>query len=131
MTGKLYRLATAIAFYEGWHASGTGNSIPESGSVSYRNHNPGNLRSSSFQLGVRNGFAYFYNDEIGFVALLYDLWIKASGKSTTGLTPNSTIREFVHKYAPPVENDSEAYLEFILHQTGFKDDMQLGELLLD
>ena len=129
MTAKLYRLALAIALYEGWEPDNSVASVPEAGSASYRNHNPGNLRSSPFQLGERGGFAYFYNDDIGFSALLYDLWIKAKGKSTTGLKATSTIREFIFKYAPPVENDSEAYLAFILQQTGFAENLQLGQLL--
>lgn len=131
MTGKLYRLGLAIAMYEGWFAGPSGrdgNSYP---SVSYRNHNPGNLRSSFFQLGQRDGFAFFYNDDVGFSALLYDLLIKASGKSTTGLKADSTLRELIFKYAPPVENDSEAYLSFILQQTGFSADLRLKDLLTD
>ena len=129
MTQKLYKLGVSISIYEGWFAGGTKNGRAVLPSVSYRNHNPGNLRSSPFQLGVRDGFAYFYNDDIGFYALLYDLWIKASGRSTSGLKASSTLKDLIFVYAPPIENNSSAYLEFILRETGFKETTKLSELL--
>lgn len=129
MTEKLYRLAYAISLYEGWDPlapTGSGNSF---GSASYRNHNPGNLRSSPFQLTTRNGFAVFYNDQIGFQALMYDLWIKCSGRSTTGLKKTDTLAKLVSVYAPPSENNTQNYIDFLVLKTGFKATMLLSEFL--
>lgn len=127
---RLHKLAQAIAEHEGWDPQYKVDGKDIIGTLAYRNHNPGNLRLSPFQVYTRNGFAVFYNDEVGRFALIYDLWVKASGKSSTGLTASSTIKDFVYKYAPPHENDSEAYLAFILSRTGFSADMPLSDLLL-
>jgi hypothetical protein len=130
MIGKqIDDLSRAIASYEGWDADGQRANGLFAGSRSYRNHNPGNLRSSPFQAGSDGAFAFFYSDFVGLFALQYDLWIKASGKSTTGLTPDSTLAQFIHTYAPPTENDSDAYLQFIVLKTGFSPEMKLRELL--
>lgn len=130
MIGKnIEKLAHAIAEYEGWSAGSWSDGDAKSPTVSYRNHNPGNLRFSVFQAGERDGFAVFHSDFVGFFALMYDLWIKASGKSSTGLKPESTLAEFVNTYAPPSENDSAAYLQFITLRTGFSADMMLKDLL--
>lgn len=132
MIGKnIEKLANAIAMYEGWDSVGERASGGIVGSRSYRNHNPGNLRSSPFQTCVDDNFAVFHSDFVGFFALEYDLWMKASGKSSTGLTPESTLTEFIGVYAPPSENDSNAYLDFILLKTGFNAFMPLKDLLLE
>jgi len=90
INAKIQRLAWAIMIAEGWDS--TNNSL------TYRNHNPGALRSSPFALGTRGGFAYFLNDNVGFWALCWDLAKKCRGETVTGLTPQSTIEELVRVY---------------------------------
>lgn len=132
MIGKrITKLARAISEYEGWSPYATASSGARPGSVSYRNHNPGNLRSSPFQAGERDGFAVFFDDHVGFMALCYDLWIKASGRSQTGLQASDTIARLFEVYAPPVENDTKAYTDFIVARTGYASEMTLADLLTE
>jgi len=128
---RLRAVAQAISEYEGWRPAGTFGGVERDGTPAWRNHNPGNLRSSPFQCGERGGFALFYDDHVGMMSLLYDLWIKATDRSKTGLTSKSTLRELMLIYAPPSENDTESYIQFIVNKTGFPATMTLGELVLE
>jgi hypothetical protein len=130
MIGKIIiSLGQAIGEYEGWNPDNLATAEKLEASVAFRNNNPGNLRSSVFAIGVKDGFAYFYNEEIGWQALYYDLWIKASGKSSTGIKADSTLGELMHVFAPKCENDTEAYLQFIERKTGFQRSIKLAELI--
>jgi len=102
-----------MAEHEGWQPSGLASTGFSTGSESYRNHNPGNLRSSPFMLGTHDNFAIFASDEIGKFAQIYDLWIKCTGKSVTGLKPTNTLGDLINKYAPPSENDTESYIKSV------------------
>lgn len=125
---KVERLALAIAEAEGWIAA-TKSAIP-GGSRSYRNHNPGNLRSSPHADGILDGYAVFKNDLDGFFALCWDLKQKAAGNTVTGLNSKSTIRELIYKWCPQSDgNNTEEYLQKICKMTGFADTMSLGSLL--
>lgn len=118
----------AMQIHEGWIPP-TAGTFP-TGSRSYRNHNPGNLRSSPFEAGQLDGFAYFKSDEIGRLAFRYDLIQKAKGNSSSGLTGTSTVRDLIFTWAPPTDsNDSEAYLQSIVTLSGLPETMQLSELL--
>ena len=108
----LYRVARAIETYEG-------NS----------QNNPGNLRYSPFGERTYTGFALFDNYHTGFVALLYDLRSKATGRTITGLGPDSTLEELMHIYAPPSENDTISYLRFLESKTELPAATRLGDLL--
>ena len=83
-------LATGIMTAEGWH--------PDINSVTYRNHNPGALRSSPFAIGTRDDFAVFVNDMVGFFALCWDLAKKCKGETVTNLGPNSTLYDLIKVY---------------------------------
>ncbi len=122
------RLALAMAEHEGWTPCNFQGNI--FGSRAYRNHNPGNLRSSPFQVAKSSGFSVFKTDADGWYALLYDLMIKATGQSTTGLTGKSTIKELIYKWAPASDgNNPDSYLADVLKMTGFSADTKLNELL--
>lgn len=127
---NIEKLAYAIRSQEGWRGAGSSATDPAGGTRSYRNHNPGNLRSSPFASSSDGGFAVFHSDFVGMFALQYDLWIKASGRSTTGLTRDSSLRDLIFKWAPPSENDSEKYLARIVMLTGYSPDMKIKELLV-
>lgn len=120
-------LLLAIRDHEGWYCPG--HTKYPNGSVAYRNHNPGNLRSSPFQRGQREGFAYFESDLVGFMALHWDIMQKARGNTVTGLNKNSTLRDLIFTYAPPSDNNnSEQYLQQVVKKTGFKETTTLGEI---
>lgn len=124
---KIEALMFAIAEHEGWFPPG--KDTPPGGSLAYRNHNPGNLRASPFAHSIKDGYAVFRNDFIGFMALHWDLMQKAKGNTITNLNGNSTIRDLIYTYAPPSDgNDSEAYLQNVLKKTGFKETTTLAEV---
>jgi len=73
-----------------------------------RNKNPGNLKFAKQEGAVGQddrGFAVFKTDIDGWQALVKQIQLDAK----RGLT----IERFVKKYAPPTENDSRAYCDFI------------------
>jgi len=112
----LRRLARTMATFEGWD---------KKNSLARRNNNPLNLRRSIYQAGKRNGFAYFDSEELGWKAGIFDLACKVRGKTTTGLTAESTIRELIYKFAPPIENNTEEYLMFVCDELRINDGFQL------
>ncbi len=118
VTRKLQKLQAAMAEHEGWTRSGAGALDFSSPTMAYRNHNPGNLRSSPFMLGQSNGFAVFIDDFTGTFAHIFDLWSKCTGKTSTGLGPKSTLADLIHVYAPPSENNTGAYILAVEKYTG-------------
>lgn len=129
ITQSIILVALAIAEHEGWKPMGGGGSNGSQPSVAYRNHNPGNMRSSVFEIGKRDGFSVFLNDQVGFAALVYDIWCKANGKTVTKLNGASTIRDLIYVWAPPHENNTENYVKFVEQRTGLRSDTTLGKLL--
>src|SRR5690554_6078673 len=93
------KLLMAIQEYEGWYPPDLGK-FPD-GSIAWRNKNPGNLRSSPFEIGKRYGYSYFLDDITGFAALEWDLWQKSRGLTSTGLNDKSDLRALFKVYAPP------------------------------
>ena len=115
--------------FEGWHPGGMSGGQAGTPSVSYRNHNPGNLRFSIFQLGVRDGFSYFYNDATGTFAMLYDIMQKCRGKTVTHLGPESTLKELIKVYSAAVGQSLDNYVNFVCSRTGFSPELKIKELL--
>ncbi len=97
-------LATGIMTAEGWY--------PVTGSLTYRNHNPGALRSSPFSIGNRDNFALFINDDVGFFALCWDLAKKCKGETVTALGPNSTLYDLIKVYT--AETDPERLNNYVM-----------------
>jgi len=129
ITQKIVNLANAMAEREGWAPDKHPNAKDGGPSVSFRNHNPGNLRSSIFALGVRDGFAFFYNDATGMFALQFDLMRKAQGKTVTTLTGDSMLAELVKIYACVEDEELNSYVKFVCSRTGFEPTTKLSELL--
>lgn len=82
-----------------------------------RNNNPGNLRPGFLpwmgQTGSAGNFCHFKDISFGLRAMAVDL----SNKITKdGLT---TITEIITKYAPPSENDTQAYINKVSDYTGW------------
>lgn len=124
----LDRLTFAMAEQEGWlnpeEAPVTG------GSISYKNHNPLNLRASPFSVGERDGFCFFRSDMDGFAAARWDIIQKAKGIAGGKLNANSTLKDLIAVWAPPDDgNDDVAYLQNVLDKTGFVATMPLSSFL--
>lgn len=114
----------AIARKEGWEPRGHAQ-YPE-GTIAYRNNNPGNLRWSPFQFKEVGGYAVFRNEHVGWMALYWDLWKKSLGETSTGLKPESTLRDLIHVWAPKGDgNDPEKYLADVVAWTGIPADTSL------
>ena len=126
---RLYRFCLGIAECEGYIPP-SGKLYPV-GSRSWRNNNPGNLRSSIFEWKNVENFSVFASEMDGWQALLYDVRMKALGKSRTGLTGESTIKEFVKVWAPDTDgNAPDLYVRNLCKFTGFVPSMKLKDLLL-
>lgn len=97
----LEALCDAVQHHEGWYP----------GSRSYRNRNPGNLRSSPYTATEdKDGYGVFDSLVHGYTALMYDLRAKVTGHSEHGLTPNSTLDDLFDVYAPRSDkNNPNAY----------------------
>jgi hypothetical protein len=106
------------------YVASNGNIYEHSGgSIAWRNNNPGNLRAykESFERGAIGtgggakekipGFAIFPDVNTGWNAMV-DLLSQP-------MYQKLTIDEAIRKYAPEIENDSEAYLKSLENQTGF------------
>lgn len=83
------------------------------------NNNPGNIRSGILWLGARNipgAFCVFTNCAYGLRAMAKDL--------TTKITKDglNTISLIINKYAPPSENDTQAYINKVAAYTGWGQD---------
>jgi glucokinase len=86
--------------------------------LGYRLNNPGNLRDFGItwkgKIGAQAGFCQFDTMENGVRACarnVHTLWIKYK-----------TIREIISTYAPPSENNTEAYIKAIVAATGVAED---------
>lgn len=108
-------LANSIAQMEGFYTPGT---------IANRNNNPGNLRYAGNQVGqestVNGKFATFATPDDGWMALQSYIQSKANS--------GQTLRDFVYQYAPPKENDSSGYLNYLSGQLGIGVDDSLGGL---
>ena len=100
--------------------------IREGGTRSWRNNNPGNIRYGDFAvkmgaIGEAGGFAVFPDEETGKKAkesLLFE------GKNYKNLS----IAQAISRYAPPSENNTEAYIQNILKSLGTSRDTKLTDL---
>lgn len=117
---KLYLLALAIRKHEGWTP----------GSRSWRQNNPGNLRWSAYQKDTKDDFAVFNDENEGMVGLLFDLYCKCSGRTRTGLGPDSTLEKLIYVWAPPADNNnSAAYVKAVSDRIGVRPDTKLSYFL--
>jgi len=91
--------------------------------LAQKNNNPGNLRYAGQREAVGQddrGFAKFATPWAGWRALIAQIRLD----QRRGLT----VRQFVYKYAPPSENDSAAYLEFVCDNLNTWEDQLLSEI---
>lgn len=109
-----------------------GKSVKLTGNANWRNNNPGNLRPTPFtqsqpgylgiaDAGASGTFAVFDSYENGSKAqqkLLFD----------TSAYRNLSIRQAISKYAPPSENNTEAYISTVTKALGVPDSTSLSSL---
>lgn len=80
--------------------------------LAFRNNNPGNLRYAKQRGAVQGegGFAAFATPKAGYQALIDQILLDTKR--------GHTLESFLAKYAPPSENDTEAYLKFLETRVG-------------
>lgn len=89
-----------------------------------RNNNPGNLKDPK-----TGQFRQFASPQEGYNALKQDLQVKLSGASSTGIKPNSSIRQFASVWAPASDkNDPEGYSQKLSQQLGVTPDTPISAL---
>jgi hypothetical protein len=100
-----------------------GYGIP--GAVPTRDNNPGDLRHSPHSSHQGEG-----PNDIGEIDTPADGWLDLERQlqlfASRGLTLQQMIEE---KYAPPTENDSAAYLAFVVQGGGWTNDTLVAEAL--
>jgi hypothetical protein len=109
------KLALLVSQMEGFGHPG---SLPE------RNNNPGDLRHApqeSHLDGQPDSIGSFATPQIGWAQLERQLQIDA--------TRNLTIAQFVATYAPPSENDTANYTNFLCQGLGLPDTATLSQAL--
>jgi hypothetical protein len=83
---------------------------------SVRNNNPGNLRFANQKAAIgkdKDGFAIFATPEDGLKAMQRQVELDTQSR---GLT----LEKFINKYAPPNENVTSKYVEFVSSKTGIQ-----------
>jgi len=111
----IQELMNSIAQMEGFNTPGT---------IAQRYNNPGNLRYAPTQNGsastASGTFATFATPEDGWAALQSYI----EGKAASGMD----LRNFIYMYAPPTENNTSNYLNFVSGQLGASPDSSLADI---
>jgi hypothetical protein len=105
-----------------------GGSVNVGGDRNWRNNNPGNIEAGTFAnsqgaIGSDGRFAIFPDPETGMRALQNLL--------TSDGYQALTIEQAMERYAPPDENDTNAYTSFITQQVGVDPLTPMSELTAD
>lgn len=117
---NIRKWAEAMSEFEGFNIQG---------SVAQRNKNPLNLRWSRYQLGVRDGFAYFADVATGWKAAEFQLTIACNGTSKY-YWPTMTLESFFTVYAPRYDNNQpDKYAQYVAGRLGVSVDIQIKNLL--
>lgn len=123
-TGRLLNIPEAIAREEGWNLTPL--------SRCRRNCNPGNIEFGSFAKGYGGvpetlvgdetaRFAAFPDAPTGFAALV--------GLLGTSRYKGKSLANAINNWAPPVENQTDTYLENVMKWTGLEADDIIDEHL--
>lgn len=115
-------LASAIQQVEGYYPPGTAG-YP-TGSLAYRNNNPGNIRPGSLAVGAigsNGGYATFPDFQTGWNALLGLI-------QSSGYWP-LTLTQFFAKYAPGADNNNPAaYAATVASNLGVDSNTPISQL---
>jgi hypothetical protein len=138
MMNSIEALADCIMSFEGYNPPWRGY---KNGSPSWRNRNPGNLRTSPYSNAQDDkGYCIFGSLSTGFEALVFDLKAKFNGSH--GLTQQNTLHDLFSIYAPVLDsNDPTQYsrviaawinevynIETVTPETTLEDILKLGQL---
>jgi len=102
----LFTLASAIATQEGFFSAG----------VASRNNNPGDLRNAPWVLPhpvVEGGFWVASSRGAGIAGLYHQIAL--------GIARGESLRQLISIWAPPTENNTEAYLANTARRCGITD----------
>lgn len=112
--GKKTLLMQSIAKLEGFYKHGT---------LAQRQNNPGNLRFAKQVGAVKGdkGFAKFSTLEQGWNALRAQIALDAKR--------GHTLETFIHKYAPPHENNTKRYLSNLSISLNVSQSIKLSHIL--
>jgi len=94
--------------------------VRHGGTPAWRNNNPGNLNASKLAVGTSRGFAVFNTVAEGNEAM----WEQLGRDAARGLT----LGEWISKYAPPSENDTQRYLDVVARGSGIGANTSLAAL---
>lgn len=118
--------ATAVKQYDQFFGDPTASPNLTSSPISVRNNNPGNLR----EVGQTTGLRRFQTPEAGVDAMRSDLMAKISGRSSAmasrygaGYVP--TLSNVITTWAPPEENNTAAYINFVAQRSGLNPNQPL------
>lgn len=97
--------------------------------LNVRNNNPGNMRP----VGGNEGFQKFATPEEGLAAMANDLTAKITGNSPAmearfGAGYQPTLANVLTTWAPPEENDTQNYVDFVSAKTGIAPDDVLSPM---
>lgn len=88
-------------------------------------NNPGNIRYNPAIPGVigknEKGFSIFGSEQDGLRAIMYLLNLYYTKYNLT------TIKGIINRYAPPIENQTSAYAQFVSNRSGFGLDQKLSK----
>lgn len=108
-------LARLIAQEEGF-------GIP--GAQPTRKNNPGDLRHSPHSSHDGEG-----SDDIGIIDTVQDGWADLERQLQIFAAHSMTLRAAIYAWAPPTENDTEQYLEFVCRGLNMSPDTPVSEAL--
>ena len=106
------KLAQLIAKEEGF-------GIP--GAVPTTHNNPGDLRHGPHEQHPGDP------DAVGTAETAADGWADLERQITLDVARGLTLRQFIYKFAPPSENNSERYLNFVCAGLNIGPDVPLAE----
>jgi hypothetical protein len=100
--------------------NGTGSNLGNT--LAKDNNNPGNLIFAGQPNALKGdgGFAKFPTPELGFRALIKQ--VQADQRR------NLSLRDFITKYAPPTENNTEKYIKDVSSELGIEESKNIAEL---
>ncbi len=99
--------------------------IKKGGHRNWRNNNPGNIRKGSFTqshgaIGDDGSFAVFNSMDDGYQA--------QADLLQTGNYQNKSLEGAIYRYAPPSENDSAGYVNYVASKTGIDPNKKMSDM---
>lgn len=117
--------ATSSRYDVVYHLANGDEVVRRGGTRAWRNNNPGCIRPGSIAnahgaIGSAGGFAVFPDEESGMAAI--------EGLLLSDKYRNKTIGAALYSYAPPFENDTVGYQNYVRKLTGLPSDMHIRDL---